>query len=87
LFYKKRRNKKMEPQTAAVLGAGFAAAAAAIGASFANGSVVTKTLEGITRQPEAKSVLQTTMFIGVGLIEALPLLTWVLALLLMFTVK
>ncbi|MDR3288799.1 MAG: F0F1 ATP synthase subunit C [Peptococcaceae bacterium] len=77
----------MEPQAAAVLGAGIAAGAAALGASLANGNVVSKTIEGITRQPEARSVLQSTMFIGVGLIEALPLLTWVLALLLMFVIK
>lgn len=75
----------MDASAAAYLGAGIAAGLAALGASLGNGFVVTKTLEGIARQPEAKSSLQTTMFIGVGLIEALPLLTWVLALLLMFT--
>ena len=75
----------MDVHAAAVIAAGFAAGLAALGASLGNGSVVTKTLEGIARQPEAKSSLQTTMFIGVGLVEVLPLLTWVLALLLMFT--
>ena len=70
---------------AAAIGAGFAAGMAAYGASIGNSNVITKTVEGISRQPEAKSSLQATMFIGVGLIEALPLLTWVLALLLMFT--
>ncbi|MDR3270460.1 MAG: F0F1 ATP synthase subunit C [Peptococcaceae bacterium] len=77
----------MEPLAAAVLGAGIAAGCAALGASLANGNVVARTIEGITRQPEARSQLQSTMFIGVGLIEALPLLTWVLALLLMFTIE
>ena len=75
----------MDVATAAVLAAGWAAGLAAIGASFANGNVVIKTLEGIARQPETKAALQTTMFIGVGLVEVLPLLTWVLALLLIFT--
>ena len=75
----------MDVSAAAALGAGPDAGLAARGASLGNGSVVTKTLEGIARQPEAKASLQSTMFIGVGLIEALPLLTWVLALLLMFT--
>lgn len=75
----------MDVSAAAALGAGIAAGFAALGASIGNGNVISKTVEGIARQPEAKSTLQATMFIGVGLIEALPLLTWVVALLLMFT--
>jgi F-type H+-transporting ATPase subunit c len=75
----------MDVHAAAALAAGLAAGLAALGAGLGNGSVVTKTLEGIARQPEAKSSLTTTMFVGVGLVEVLPLLTWVLALLLMFT--
>jgi F-type H+-transporting ATPase subunit c len=67
----------------ATLGAGIAAGLAALGASIGNGNVISKTVEGMARQPEAGSALRGTMFIGVGLIEALPLLTWVLALLLM----
>lgn len=74
----------MDVSAAAALGAGIAAGLAALGASIGNGNVIAKTVEGIARQPEAKASLQTTMFIGVGLIEALPLLSWVLALLLMF---
>ncbi len=77
----------MNPQAAAALGAGIAAGLAALGASIGNGNVISKTVEGIARQPEAKATLQSTMFIGVGLVEALPLLSWVVALLLMFTVK
>ena len=68
----------------AALGAGIAAGLAALGASLGNGSVISKTVEGISRQPEAKGSLQGTMFIGVGLVEVLPLLSWVIALLLSF---
>jgi len=75
----------VDVSAAAALGAGIAAGLAAFGASLGNGSVISKTIEGIARQPEAKSTLQSTMFIGVGLVEALPLLSWVVALLLMFT--
>lgn len=75
----------MDVSAAAMLGAGIAAGAAALGASFANGNVISRTVEGVARQPEAKSSLQPMMFIGVGLIEALPLLTWVIALLMVFT--
>lgn len=77
----------MNPQAAAALGAGIAAGLAALGASIGNGNVISRTVEGIARQPEAKASLQSTMFIGVGLVEALPLLSWVVGLLLMFTVK
>ena len=66
----------------AALGAGIAAGLAALGASIGNGNVISKTIEGISRQPEARGMLQGTMFIGVGLIEALPLLAWVVGLLL-----
>jgi F-type H+-transporting ATPase subunit c len=74
----------MDVQAAAMIGAGIAAGAAAIGASLGNGGVIRSTVEGVARQPEAKSSLQTLMFIGVGLIEALPLLTWVIAILMVF---
>jgi F-type H+-transporting ATPase subunit c len=69
---------------AAMIGAGIAAGAAALGASLGNGGVIRSTIEGVARQPEAKGSLQGIMFIGVGLIEALPLLTWVIALLMVF---
>ncbi|CAA7599731.1 V-ATPase proteolipid subunit C-like domain protein [Acididesulfobacillus acetoxydans] len=72
----------MDVHSAAALSAGIAAGLAALGASLANGNVISRTVEGISRQPEAKGSLQSTMFIGVGLIEALPLLAWVLGLLL-----
>lgn len=72
----------MDVSAAAALGAGIAAGLAALGASIGNGNVVSKTIEGISRQPEAKSSLLSTMFIGVSLVEILPLLSWIVALLL-----
>ncbi|MDR1604439.1 MAG: F0F1 ATP synthase subunit C [Gracilibacteraceae bacterium] len=74
----------MDVSAAAMIGAGIAAGAAAIGASLGNGGVIRSTIESVARQPEAKGALQGLMFIGVGLIEALPLLTWVIALLMVF---
>ncbi|MDA8442410.1 MAG: F0F1 ATP synthase subunit C [Peptococcaceae bacterium] len=65
------------------IGAGIAAGLAALGAGIGDGNLIGKTIEGMSRQPEASGALRTTMFIGVGLVEALPLLTWVLALLIM----
>ena len=46
----------------------------AFGAAIGNGLIVSKTVEGIARQPEQRSALQTTMFIGVALVEALPII-------------
>ncbi|MCW2277479.1 F0F1 ATP synthase subunit C [Heliophilum fasciatum] len=72
----------MEVKALALLGAGLAVGLAALGASIGNGMVTAKTVEGIARQPQARGVLQTTMFISVGLIEALPIITVVIAFLL-----
>lgn len=63
----------------ALLAAAIVAGLGAFGAALGNGMVISKTVEGIARQPEAKSTLQTTMFIGVGLIEVLPIIGVVLA--------
>lgn len=57
---------------------------ASIGAAYGNGKVITKTIESMTRQPEMSGQLRTTMFIGVGLIEAVPILGVVVALILVF---
>jgi len=61
------------------LGAAIAIGLAAIGAGFGNAMIVSKTLEGIARQPELKSSLQTVMFIGVALVEAIPIIAAVIA--------
>ncbi|MFA7503041.1 MAG: F0F1 ATP synthase subunit C [Anaerovoracaceae bacterium] len=66
-----------------LLGAGLAVGLAALGAGIGNGLVIGRTIEGIARQPEARGVLQTTMFIGVGLIEALPIIAVVIAFMLL----
>lgn len=62
-----------------VLAAALAVGLAAIGAGVGNGLIVSKTVEGIARQPESRGVLQTTMFIGVGLVEAVPIIAVVIA--------
>jgi F-type H+-transporting ATPase subunit c len=66
------------------IGAAIAVAGAAIGASLGNGKVISTTIEAIARQPELQSKLQTLMFIGVGLIEAVPIMAVVIAFLLIF---
>lgn len=63
----------------ALVAAGIVFGLGALGAGIGNGLIVGRALEGISRQPELRGVLQTTMFIGIGLVEALPIVTLVLA--------
>ncbi|WP_312028276.1 F0F1 ATP synthase subunit C [Bacillus sp. HMF5848] len=58
---------------------------AAVGGSIAVAIIVRATLEGVARQPESRSALQTLMFIGVPLAEALPIIAIVISFLLLFS--
>ena len=69
----------------ALFGAGLAAGFAAIGTGIGNGLVISKTLESMARQPELSGQLRTTMFIGVGIVEVVPLAATVIAFLIMFS--
>ncbi|KRN25104.1 F0F1 ATP synthase subunit C [Lacticaseibacillus camelliae] len=67
------------------IAASIAAGLAALAASYGNGQVISKTLEGMARQPEASGTLRSTMFIGVGLIEAVPIMSIVVAFMLVLS--
>ena len=64
------------------IAAGLAVIGAAVGAGLGNGQVISKTVESMARQPEMVGQLRSTMFIGVALIEAVPILGIVIAFLL-----
>ncbi|PGT89672.1 MULTISPECIES: F0F1 ATP synthase subunit C [Bacillaceae] len=66
-----------------LLAAAIAIGLAALGAGIGNGLIVSRTVEGIARQPEAQGKLQTTMFIGVALVEAIPIIAVVIAFIVM----
>jgi len=66
------------------LAAAIAIGLGALGAGIGNGMIVSKTVEGISRQPELRGTLQTTMFIGVGIVEVVPIIGVVLAFLMFF---
>ena len=53
----------------------------ALGAGIGNGLVVGRAIEGIARQPEMRGQLQLLMYIGLGLVEALPIISLVFGLL------
>lgn len=62
-----------------LIAAAIAIGLAALGAGIGNGLIVSRTVEGVARQPELKGQLQTIMFIGVALVEALPIIGVVIA--------
>ena len=63
----------------ALLAAGIAAGLAGLGGALGIGLVVSKTVEGVARQPESRGPLMTIMFIGVGVVEATPIIAIVIA--------
>ena len=65
------------------IAAGIDAGLAAVGAGVGNGLVIGHTIDGMARQPEMSGTLRGTMFVGVGLIEAMPILAIVIAFLVM----
>ena len=69
---------------AGLIGAAIALGLAAVGAGIGDGLVTSRTVEGVARQPEARGNLLTLMFISVGLIEALPIIVLVFAIILIF---
>ena len=69
---------------AALIGAGITMGLASIGAGIGDGLVNSKFIEGIARQPEAKNTLFMNTLISVGLIEAMPIIATVIALIMLY---
>ncbi len=80
----------MSPESliAAVLVLGFAiiVAAVAFGSAIGDGIIGSKAVESIARQPEARGNIFTFYFLGVGLLEAFPIIALVLAFYLLLVV-
>jgi F-type H+-transporting ATPase subunit c len=68
----------------AFIGGGIALGGGAIGAAIGDGLAGSQTIAGIARQPEAQSRLYTTMFIVVGLCEAMYFINLVFMILFVF---
>lgn len=56
---------------------------AAIGSGIGMGLIVGRTIEGTARQPEMRGSLMGLMFLGVGLVDALPIIGVVIGFMLM----
>jgi F-type H+-transporting ATPase subunit c len=69
----------------AYIGAGLMLGGGAIGAGIGDGLVTSQLVAGLARQPEARGLLTTWMFIGVGLIEAYAVIALVFGMLVLFT--
>lgn len=69
----------------AVLAGGIMLACAAIGGGIGNALVYARYLEGIARQPEARGLLFGQVFIGIGLVEALPIVAVALGMIELFS--
>jgi F-type H+-transporting ATPase subunit c len=51
----------------------------ALGSAIGDGNVASKAVESIARQPEARPNILTFMFLGVGVLEAFPIIALGLA--------
>ena len=66
------------------VGVGIILAAAGLGSALGWGLICSKFIEGIARQPEAKNTLFMNTLISVGLIEAMPIIATVIALIMLY---
>ena len=67
-----------------LIAASIIAACAALAAAFSDSKAAAKALEGMTRQPEMAGKLFTNMLVAIGLIESIPIIAIVIALVLVF---
>lgn len=72
--------------SAVVIGFSLIIAAVAFGSAIGDGIVASKAVEAIARQPEARPNITTFMFLGIGVLEAFPIIGLGLALYLFFVV-
>ena len=77
----------MGSAAAKLLGAGLAIGLGAMGPGIGLGRFIGKALEAMARQPEASAEVRTSMFIGIGVTEAVALYAFVIALILIFVAK
>ena len=69
---------------ASILGAALIGVGASFAATRGDSSVATKALECMARQPEQAGSFQTNMLIGIGLVESIPIIASVIAIVLIF---
>lgn len=65
------------------IGMGIAVFGACVATGYGNSKVIAKAIETMGRQPEMAAQIRSTMIIGVSLIEAVPILGVVVAILML----
>ena len=70
--------------TASIFGAALIAVGASLAATKNDAAVATKALECMARQPETASTFQVNMLIAIGLVESIPIISAVIAIVLVF---
>jgi F-type H+-transporting ATPase subunit c len=71
---------------ALIIGFALIVVAVAVGSAIGDGIVASKAVESIARQPEARGNIFTFFFLGVGILEAFPIIGLVLAFYLLLVV-
>lgn len=67
-----------------LIAAAIIAAVAALAAALGDSNAATHAIDGMTRQPEMAGKLFTNMLVAIGLIESIPIIAIVIALVLVF---
>ncbi len=75
----------MELEAAKTLGMAIAVGFGVLGPGIGLGILVSKALEAIGRNPEAASTIQTTMYIGIAVTDALAIFALVVGFIIKFT--
>ena len=70
--------------TASMFAVAFICLGAALGAALGNANMTGKAIESMARQPEEAGSLFTRMLVAVGLVESMPILCYVIAVVLVF---
>ena len=65
-----------------IFGIALAMGMACLGIGLGQGIALSKGLDGISKQPEAASKIQTAMIVGMALMETIGILTFVIAIIL-----
>ena len=74
----------MSIETISIIAVGAICLTSAAAAAFSDSKVVAAALEGMARQPEAEGSLFRAMLVGIGLVEATPIIALVIAFILLF---
>ena len=76
----------MEPEAIKLLAASLAIGLGAIGPGIGIGLVASGALQALGRNPDARGVIVTNMFVAIAFAEALAILALVVALILLFVI-